>query len=221
MDDKPSTPVWDLPLRLFHWALVVLMITSVVSVNIGGNAMEVHEASGIAILTLVLFRILWGFAGGHHARFVHFVRGPRAVLSYLRGLRAGGAAHPLGHNPLGALSVLAMLACVAVQAVTGLFANDDVMMEGPLVKWISKDLSDTLTAVHHFNSKLLLALVVLHLAAIAYHAIVLRERLVGAMLTGRKPVHGTPATDPSTIRMVARAAALLALCAMGVYLLLR
>lgn len=216
-----STPVWDLPLRLFHWTLVLLIIVSVVSVNIGGNAMEIHAWSGITLLTLILFRIVWGFAGGHHARFAHFVRGPAAIVAYVRGLRSGQPAHPLGHNPLGALSVLALLGCLLLQAITGLFSNDDIMMEGPLVKWISKDLSDTLTGIHHINSKVLLALVVLHLTAIAYHTAVLKEKLVGAMFSGRKPVAATAAPEPAPARLVLRGAVVLALCAGAVYLLLR
>lgn len=221
MPERPSTHVWDLPLRLFHWMLVLLIIVSVVSVNIGGNAMEVHEWSGISLLALVLFRILWGFAGGHHARFTRFVRGPAAIAAYIRAMRSGRFVHSLGHNPLGALSVLALLTCLLVQAVTGLFSNDDIMMEGPLVKWISKDLSDTLTGIHHFNSKVLLALVALHLTALVYHAAVLKDRLVGAMFSGRKPLAGAAAPDPSPSHLLLRAAVLLLLCAGAVYLVVR
>lgn len=221
MKEVSATRVWDLPLRLFHWALVVLIIVSVVSVNIGGNAMEIHELSGSAILALVLFRILWGFVGGHHARFTSFVRGPVAVAQYLRRLRAGDHAHPPGHNPLGAWSVLAMLTCVLVQAVTGLFSNDDIMMDGPLVKWITKDLSDAITRVHHLNSKVLLALVVLHLAAIVFHAAVLKERLVGAMWNGGSTVSANPVNESSAAALLVRAAALLGVCAAAVFWLVR
>lgn len=221
MTNPPSTRLWDLPLRLFHWSLVLLMIVSVISVNVGGNAMTIHALSGMAVLTLVLFRLLWGFAGGYHARFASFVRGPRAVLAYVRGLRAGNVAHPFGHNPLGAWSVLAMLACIAVQAGSGLFANDDIMMEGPLVKWIGKDLSDAITRVHEFNSKVLLALVTLHLGAIAFHTLVLKEKLVGAMFSGRKDLNATPAPEPPPAMLLLRGVVLLTLCAGAVYLLVR
>lgn len=221
MSESSTSRVWDLPVRLFHWLLVLLMVVSVVSVNIGGNAMEIHALSGMAILVLVLFRVVWGIVGGHHARFVHFVRGPAAVAAYVRDLRTGTAAHPPGHNPLGGWSVLAMLVCIGVQAATGLFSNDDIMMDGPLVKWIDKDLSDTITRVHHFNSKVLLGLVTLHLCAIVFHAAVLKEQLVRAMITGRKHTATTPVPEPSTPSLFARAIVTLALCAGAVYLLVR
>src|SRR5512133_1723758 len=147
--------VWDLPLRLFHWLLVLLVVVSVVSAKIGGNAMQIHLLSGYAILSLVLFRILWGFLGGAHARFASFVRGPAAVIAYLRALPRHQAGQHLGHNPAGAWSVIVMLIVLLAQAGTGLFSNDDIATEGPLAKLVSKALSDRITGAHHLNVKLL------------------------------------------------------------------
>jgi cytochrome b len=213
--------VWDLPLRLFHWLLALLVLVSFVSAKIGGNAMQIHILSGCAILALVLFRILWGFLGGTHARFASFVRGPAAVISYLRDLTRRRAGQQQGHNPAGAWAVILMLAVLLLQAATGLFANDDISTEGPLAKLVSKALSDRITGIHHLNVKLLYALIVLHLSAVAFHFFYNRENLVGPMLTGYKD-----AADGlgGTARQRGRtwlAALLLAACAGCVYLLIK
>jgi cytochrome b len=210
--------VWDLPLRLFHWLLVALVVVSVVSVKIGGNAMQIHLLSGYTVLALLLFRILWGFFGSTHARFASFVRAPAAALAYLSALRRGEADQHLGHNPAGAWSVLLMLAVLLVQAGTGLFANDDIATEGPLAKLLSKDLSDRITGIHHLNSKLLYALIALHLSAVAFYLLGKHENLVKPMITGFKNVAngGAGVRRPGRIWL---AAALLAVCAGAVYLL--
>jgi cytochrome b len=213
--------VWDLPLRLFHWLLVMLVVVSVVSAKIGGNAMQVHMLSGYTILTLVLFRILWGFAGSTHARFASFVRGPAAVIAYLRGLTGHEAGQHLGHNPAGAWSVILMLAALLLQAATGLFANDDISTEGPLAKLVSKALSDRITGVHHLNVKLLFALIALHLSAVAFYLIHKRENLVKPMLTGFKDADNSAGDVAQKRGKTWLAAVLLAACAGGVYLLLR
>lgn len=213
--------VWDLPLRLFHWLLVLLVFVSVVSARIGGNAMQVHMLSGYTILALVLFRVLWGFLGSTHARFVSFVRGPAAVISYLRGLTRQDAGRHLGHNPAGAWSVILMLAALLTQAATGLFANDDIATEGPLAKLVSKALSDRITGVHHLNIKLLYVLIGLHLSAVAYYFIYKRENLVKPMLTGFKHAVTGAGDGAQNQGKLWLAAVLLAACAGSVYLLLK
>ena len=211
-------PVWDLPVRLFHWVLVALVVTSFVTAKLGGNLMQWHMWSGYSILTLVLFRVLWGFAGSTHARFATFVRGPSAVIGYACALVAGRSERHLGHNPLGGWSVLALLASLAVQAGTGLFANDDIVTEGPLVRLISKDTSDFITRIHNWNELVLYALVGLHLAAIIFYAVVKRENLVGPMITGHKSAApGEPVSEP-VMRGAWQAAVLLAGCAALVWL---
>ena len=213
--------VWDLPLRLFHWLLVLLVIVSWVSVKIGGNAMQIHLLSGYTILTLVLFRILWGFAGGAHARFASFVRGPAAAIEYLRALRRRDADHHPGHNPAGAWSVILMLAVLLAQAGTGLFANDDIATEGPLARLVSKAISDRITGIHQLNVKLLYALIALHLCAIAYYYFRRRENLVKPMLTGFKEGVAGAGASARNRGNVWLAALLLAACAGGVYLLIK
>ncbi|HMM75782.1 MAG TPA: cytochrome b/b6 domain-containing protein [Gammaproteobacteria bacterium] len=182
--------VWDLPVRLFHWGIVALLGYSWWSGEEGGMTLEYHMWSGYAVLTLVLFRVLWGFAGSGTARFASFVRGPAAVLASLRELGSARPLHLAGHNPLGGWMVLALLLCLLVQTSSGLFANDDLFNEGPLYEHVSKALSDTLTTVHHLNFGLLLGLVALHVAAVAWHRLRKGERLVGAMIHGRKRLDG-------------------------------
>jgi cytochrome b len=211
--------VWDLPLRLFHWLLVTLVVVSVVSVNIGGNAMQIHLLSGYAVLSLLLFRILWGLLGSTHSRFASFVRSPASAFTYLRALLRGEASQHLGHNPAGAWSVVLMLAILLIQAGSGLFANDDIATEGPLAKLISKELSDRITGVHHLNSKLLYVLIALHLSAVAFYVLGKHENLVRPMITGFKSVasaNGGGAQHPVRTWL---AAVLLAVCAGAVYFL--
>ena len=140
-DASVTIKVWDAPVRLFHWLLAVLVAVSVSTGYIGGNVMRWHVWSGCAILGLLIFRLLWGFAGSTTARFAHFVRGPRAALGYARGLLSRSPSHTPGHNPLGGWMVLLLLASAALQAGTGLFSNDDIATEGPLDHLVIKALS--------------------------------------------------------------------------------
>lgn len=212
LSSQARTRVWDLPTRLFHWALATLLVFSIVTAKVGGNWIDWHMRSGYAILALLLFRILWGFVGARYARFATFVRGPQAIAAYLRRLRAGQAATHAGHNPLGALSVLAMLAVLLAQGSSGLFANDAIASEGPLAKFVSGATSDFATRIHKLNQYAIYALIALHLAAIAYYYFVKRENLILPMLTGDKPGRvGAPAADDLALRV--RAGALLALAA--------
>lgn len=207
------TRIWDLPTRLFHWVLVLLITFSIVSAKIGGNWIDWHMRSGYCILTLVLFRIMWGFAGSHHARFANFVRPPAAVLFYLREMRYGSTAAQAGHNPLGALSVVVMLLVLLLQASTGLFANDSIATEGPLARLVSSATSDMLTRVHKVDQYVIYALIVLHLGAIAYYYFAKRENLIVPMFTGDKGGGATfvPSVDNAGLRL--RAAILLAIAA--------
>lgn len=207
--------VWDLPLRLFHWALAALVVFSVATAYAGGSWMDWHMRSGYALLGLLAFRIAWGFLGTRHARFSSFVRGPGAVAAYLKTL--GGGAHPVsvGHNPLGALSVLALIAVVLAQVGTGLFANDDILTEGPLAKFVSKAASDQATTVHYWNQWMLYALVAMHLLAVIAHRVRFGDDLVGPMIAGTKRLppgfageDAGPTPWPRAIVVAALAAAL-------------
>ena len=177
---KKIIRVWDLPIRLFHWLLVVSIVLSFITVKIGGNAMEFHALIGYCVLTLVIFRICWGFIGSYHARFIHFVPSPKRLIDYILGKTTAG----LGHNPLGALSVLALLFSVGLQAVTGLFANDDIAFEGPLAKYVSNASVELLTSIHHANEKFLIILIALHLGAIIYYQKFKGENLIKPMMLG-------------------------------------
>jgi cytochrome b len=189
--------VWDWPVRIGHWLLVILIAISWITSELAGNAMTYHMWSGYAILTIVVFRIAWGFVGSRQARFASFLKGPAEVIRYARTLAGTRGPRYLGHNPLGGWSVLLMLLSIAVQASTGLFANDEIMTEGPLASRVSADTSSFLTTVHRYNFYVLLTLIGLHLAAIVFYLAVKRENLIGAMFTGRKYVEGqAPAHEP-------------------------
>lgn len=192
----PAAPrrirVWDLPTRLFHWLLVACIVGSLVSVNLGGNAVGWHFRFGYAILMLLLFRVLWGFVGPRYARFASFPPSPSAAIAWLRGARA---AWP-GHNPVGAFSVYAMLAALVLQAVTGLFATDDIMWDGPLKAQVSNATSALLTRVHEVNRIVVLALIALHVVAIAWYGRVRKEPLLRAMIDGDKPFDAADGPQP-------------------------
>ncbi len=178
-DKARQTYLWDLPTRLFHWALVALVVTAFNSAKIGGNAMLWHGRIGLAILGLLTFRIVWGFVGSTYARFSRFVRGPAKIRAYLR-----GEWQEVGHNPLGALSVLALLGILLLQAATGLLSNDDIAFSGYLATLVGTELSTQITGVHHLLEKVLLLLLVAHIGAIAFYARVKKQNLVRPMITG-------------------------------------
>lgn len=175
--------LWDLPTRIFHWSLFALVAAAIISGQVGGNAIELHGKLGLAIVGLVVFRIVWGFAGSTYARFSQFFPTPSTIAAYLRGEWRG-----LGHNPVGALSAFALLALVLAQAVGGLFANDDIAFRGPLFSLVGKELSDRISGLHHLASNLLIAFVVLHIAAILFYKHVKKNNLILPMITGWKDV---------------------------------
>ena len=187
-EKRVAVKVWDLPVRLFHWIITVLFVFQLVTGKIGGELMPWHKLSGYAILALVIFRILWGFAGSTHARFASFMAGPGATWRFARRLFSRQAVPQLGHNPLGGWSVMAMVVTLAVQGVSGLFSNDGVAHEGPLSPLVSIDVSNFMTDVHDWNLKLIVVLVVIHVLAIVFHLIVKKDEIVIPMFTGTKRV---------------------------------
>jgi cytochrome b len=177
--------VWDLPTRLFHWLLVVAVSGAYLSGETGGNWLIWHARIGFLIVGLVVFRLVWGFVGSTYVRFATFVHGPQSIKAYL-----AGKWHGLGHNPLGALSVLALIGLVALQVGTGLFAfNDDTGFSGPFYDLISKPNGDTATWLHHRIINLLILLVGLHVASIVFYARLKKDNLVIPMITGHKEVN--------------------------------
>lgn len=169
--------VWDLPIRLFHWLLAALIVFSWWTVH--HDHVQWHIWSGCAILTLLIFRLLWGFFGSSTARFSSFVRGPRGVAHYLRGGWDG-----IGHSPLGAISVLALLIALAVQVGLGLISEDeDGLYLGPLAGLVSTDTSDKARDIHELWFNVILALIALHLLAILYYRL-RGKKLTLPMITG-------------------------------------
>ena len=171
--------IWDRPTRLFHWLLVVLIPLQWWTAE--EEMIEIHMILGRVMLGLILFRLFWGLIGGSTARFAGFVRGPGAVISYLR----GRLPHAVGHNPLGALSAVALLLLLAVQVGLGLFATDeDGLYSGPLAHLVGEEASETLTERHEDMFDVLLAVIGIHVAAIVYYTWFRRQDLVGPMVTG-------------------------------------
>ena len=180
---KVTIHIWDLPHRLFHWLLAVSVAASYITATIGGALIDWHGRLGIFILGLLVFRILWGFMGSTHSRFSTFFPTFSRLTAYLKGSWQG-----IGHNPLGALSVIALLGTVAIQVGTGLFANDDIAFEGPFFDFVDKSLSNKLTSWHSTTFYVLLAFVVLHIVAIVFYRWVKKTNLVTPMLTGKKEI---------------------------------
>jgi cytochrome b len=205
--------VWDLPTRLFHWVLALSVIGSVVTAKIGGGAMVWHFRLGYLALGLLLFRIAWGFVGGRWSRFASFVRGPGVVLRYLRSEQRPGEHLDVGHNPLGAGSVLAMLVLLAAQVATGLVADDEIANVGPLNKWVATATGLAATSWHKtWGQWIVLALVALHVAAIVFYLVRKKSNLIAPMLGGDKPLAAdVPASrDDAGSRALALVLALLA-----------
>ena len=185
-----ATPLWDLPTRLVHWALAVLLLVSWFT---GGENMQLHRWSGYGVLGLLVFRLWWGVAGGSTARFASFLKGPGATAAYLKTVGARAPSPAAGHNPLGAWSVVAMIAVMLVQVGLGLFASDiDGLESGPLSHLVDFDASRTAAELHELSFRVLQALVALHILAVGYYWAWKRQNLIGAMITGKRPFAGPP-----------------------------
>lgn len=204
--DAETARIWDLPTRIFHWLLAAAVIGLLVTGTIGGGAMVWHFRLGLLVMGLLLFRLLWGLVGGHWSRFVRFMYGPGALLRYLRGQSRPDEHHEVGHSPLGALSVFALLGLLAAQVGTGLVADDEIANVGPLNRFVSGATATSATAWHKdYGQVLLVVLVLLHVAAIVFYRIGKGRNLVRPMISGDKSVPaGTPATrDSAATRVLA------------------
>lgn len=177
--------VWDLPLRLFHWLLAAAVVGALITINLGVSWIEWHGRFGLAVIGLITFRLVWGVVGSTHSRFVSFLPTPRAVASYVR-----GHWQQPGHNPLGALSVYAMLGLFGFQAVSGLFTTDEIAFSGPLTRAVSSDLVTTLSRLHRQTEWWLYLLLGLHVLSIVVYRLRGRK-LVGPMIHGQKEVDQT------------------------------
>jgi cytochrome b len=207
--------VWDLPTRLFHWALAFCFAGLLITGTVGGTAMTFHFRFGYAMLTLLLFRLVWGVLGGRWSRFSSFLFSPKATLAYLKG--QGPSDERVGHSPLGALSVWALLAFLIAQVATGLVSDDEIFFAGPLTHLVSNATVSLATRYHADIGKwILLALVLLHLGAVVYYTR-RKQRLVSAMIHGDKLLVATapPSRDDAPARLLALV--ILALCAAAAY----
>jgi cytochrome b len=191
MTDPKKNRIWDLPVRLFHIAIIILVgLSWYTAENMhvfsfgpqsGPRDFDLHIWSGVSLITLVLFRVLWGFLGSTTARFSYFVKGPANIMRYIRGQGDAG----FGHNPLGSLSVLLFLALLLAQPVIGLMSSEDTFgLEGPLKHLVSTETSYWLAEIHEILFNILLAVIALHLMAIAYYRIFKKDNLVPPMVTG-------------------------------------
>ena len=192
MSAPPSTLVWDLPTRLFHWTLVVLIALQYASGKFNLFDMRWHFWFGYATLALIGFRIVWGLFGSQTSRFTDFVRGPAAALRYVRAQMSTNPQRSIGHTPLGGWSVLALLTSVLVQAISGLFSSDDIDTDGPLVAHVSDATVKLMTRVHNWNENILLILIGLHIAAVLAYLLLKHENLIAPMISGRKQLTAAP-----------------------------
>lgn len=209
-DGTGQIRIWDLPTRLFHWTLVMLIALQFATAQFGLLSMQWHYRFGYATLALIVFRLIWGVVGSQTSRFAEFISGPSAITRYLREQLSRDASQKvvrdnIGHNALGAWSVIAMLVCVLMQAVTGLFSSDGIDEDGPFVGSVSNATVKSLTHLHHLGETVLLALIALHIIAVLLHWWLKHDNLIVPMLTGRKRIDA-----PRSVYFVANWRALLA-----------
>lgn len=220
-DESPMSPtptphrrpviVWDVPVRLFHWLVVGLVAAAYITWRL--NWMNWHVRIGEALLALVLFRLLWGFFGSETARFRQFVVSPSSALRHLRDTFRREPDDQVGHNPAGGWMVLLLLILLLVEALSGLYINNDIADEGPLTEWMPAPVANAITALHSILWDVLLAAVILHVLVIALYAAIKGHNLLRPMLTGRK----TLPTDTAVPRLAptVRALALLVIAIAG------
>jgi len=187
-EKKATIKIWDLPTRLFHWGLVIAIATSWISMKL--ENMEVHVISGACVLGLVIFRLLWGIWGASTAQFNRFIPSVKTLIAYFRSTAVEDLQR-IGHSPLAALSVIAMLLTITFQALTGLVADDDVYTTGPLIDYVESEFSEWATGMHSTNSDILLGLMALHIAAILFYKFVKKRSLIKPMITGSSDEYET------------------------------
>lgn len=213
MHPGARTRIWDLPTRLFHWLLAALVVFSFITGKLGADWLAWHFRSGYAIASLLLFRLLWGFAGTRYARFASFLPSPSRIWRTLRLKEARSVPVSAGHSEIGTLSVYALLVVLILQVGTGVFTNDGTFNEGPWVKFVSEALSNRLSRIHYYNHWAIVILTALHVTAIAYYLLVRKEDLLTSMVTGDKLGIDAPAAeDDISIRLRAAVFAVAAAC---------
>ncbi|MEO9275408.1 cytochrome b/b6 domain-containing protein [Marinomonas sp. 5E14-1] len=194
-----STLVWDWPIRIMHWLMVLLFTGLIITGKSDEGYMQYHFYMGYGLSAVVIARILYGFFGSYYALFGQFVKGPKETFSYAKDFLFSRPKKYIGHNPLGGLMVVFLLLALTVQWATGLFNSDDIFWFGPFSSLASQDMIQRLSYIHHLLPDWLLGLVAIHILAVFYHELCLKERLVDAMILGRKK-HGMNAKEVKTPR---------------------
>ncbi len=196
--NEVSIRIWDLPLRIFHWLLAILVAVMFISAEL--DNFDVHIFTGKLIAMLLVARIIWGFVGSSNARFRALIFHPRDYVGYVRSLHLREPGYSVGHSPIGSLAVIAILVIITVQVATGLVASDiDGLIEGPFAYYVSYDLSRWATDVHLDNESILLTLIALHLAASLFYYVYKKDNLVKPMIIGQKAVPQSVAADKPTL----------------------
>jgi cytochrome b len=208
---------WDVPTRLFHWTLVLLVGAAYFTHEFGDATLHLHRLTGYAILTLVLFRVLWGFVGSSTSRFAAFLRWPRHAFGYGLDLLWRRPRHYLGHNPAGSWIIVILLALVALQALAGLATSDDVRARGPLVRHVPERLVDSASTYHAYGFWILLGMVTVHVAANILYHVWKRDAVITSMVTGRKPALAYEDEPEARIAPAGRALLCLAVAALIVF----
>jgi cytochrome b len=214
--------IWDLPTRLFHGLLLALIAGMYVTGNIGGEWMRLHFLLGYAVLCLILFRLIWGFFGGYWSRFSHFVPTPNGLIKYVNALRHHKTQHAIGHNPLGALSVLALLFSLLLQVFSGFCSDDEITATGPWTSLVSSNWVEWATFFHtEIGQVLLLCLIGLHVSSVVFYKWVKREDLITPMIKGDKtlPLDTQASKDTAMTRFFALI--VLSACGYVVYVLVQ
>ncbi|WP_297023243.1 cytochrome b/b6 domain-containing protein [Thalassospira sp.] len=219
--DEKKVKLWDFPVRLFHWALVIAIVTAWWTNR--QVMIDIHAIAGYSVLALVIFRIIWGFVGSSNARFADFLTGPKRVINYMLKIPNGTMADLTyaGHNPAGGWMVAVLILLVGLQAFSGLFASEDTFLffDGPLVAYVSSDFAGTMNWIHHTNINLIYAAVGLHVFAAIFYLVVKRENLIRAMVIGTRQVPAELAERFATIRFASPVLgiAILIICALAVW----
>ncbi|MDT0593979.1 cytochrome b/b6 domain-containing protein [Glaciecola petra] len=185
--------VWDLPIRLFHWLLVLAIVFQFVTGDLLDDAMQLHFYGGYTIIGLIIFRLLWGMLGTYYARFNQFIVSPVSAFKYLT--KANNIVY-LGHNPAGAYSVVLLLSLIFTQAISGLFISDEIFTDGPYYGLLNEFWQSLANFIHHNFMNVIFAAIALHVGAIIFYKIKYKEGLTSAMITGFKQVDTTNLNKP-------------------------
>ena len=178
--------IWDLPLRIFHWLFAFTVIASWYTSDQDNDLIELHMQLGYFALGLLVFRVLWGFVGTKHSLFTSFIPTPKRLVLYIKNLSNNRIESNVGHNPLGSLMVILMILLISLQAISGLFINDDVFSSGPYYESVSKDIEKIMVFLHHNVFDFMIAAIILHLVAIGYYVRIKKQSLILPMITGKK-----------------------------------